>query len=286
MRALFLAMISFLLPSGALASTCYAFVEDLRQHGIGVQYAELGATNVQSSARQVSITYVAHSTFRIETEEGVIIATDYFGTAGRTRAEDGSFQSIIPTVVTMNHAHETHWTAFPDERIGHVLRGWDHDGTGPANHQLRVRDVAIRNVTTNIRGWGEPEADGNSIFVFEVADLCIGHLGHLHHKLTEQHYAKLGRLDIVMAPVDGSFTLEISEMIEVLKTLRAQIVLPMHAFGTASLQRFVQGMSDEFATEVNQGATLTVSIETLPSRPTVVLLPTEGSTPDPAFSDD
>jgi L-ascorbate metabolism protein UlaG (beta-lactamase superfamily) len=43
--------------------------------------------------------------------------------------------------------------------------------------------------------------DGNSIFIFEVAGLCIGHLGHLHHKLDENHFAAIGRLDIVMVPI-------------------------------------------------------------------------------------
>ena len=265
-----LALIAFLwlaLPSQALASLCYAFVQDLRQNGVGVQYAQLGPVSVP--ARSVRITYVAHSTFRIETEAGVIIATDFFGSAGR----DAEGNQILPTVVTMNHAHETHWTAFPDKRIPYVLRGWNHDGKGPAEYKLRVEDVTVRNVTTDIRGWGGPEADGNSIFIFEVADLCIGHLGHLHHKLTEDHYAKVGRLDIVMAPVDGTYTLDLPGMIEVLKTLKARIVLPMHAFGTYSLEQFMLGMSDEFATRVHDGPSLDVSFDTLPGEPTVLLMP-------------
>ncbi|MEM7213137.1 MAG: MBL fold metallo-hydrolase, partial [Pseudomonadota bacterium] len=220
-----------IVPSTSLASTCYAFVEDLRRDLPGVRYAKLAtandATPVSVEQGSVRITYVAHSTFRIETAQGVTIATDYFGTAGRTA--DG--EAIRPDIVTMNHAHETHWTAYPDPEIPYVLRGWNHDGKGPAEYKLKVRDVVVRNVTTDIRGWGAPEADGNSIFIFEVADLCIGHLGHLHHKLTEQHYSKVGRLDIVMAPVDGTMTLNIDDMIEVLKTFKARIVLPMHAFG-------------------------------------------------------
>jgi len=31
---------------------------------------------------------------------------------------------------------------------------------------------------------GGTRYNGNSIFVFEIADLCIAHLGHLHHTLT------------------------------------------------------------------------------------------------------
>jgi L-ascorbate metabolism protein UlaG (beta-lactamase superfamily) len=251
-------------PAATRASNCYAFVEGIP----GVRYANLGP--VAARAREVTITNVGHSTFRIETPgdvngEGVVIATDYFGASGEGRP---------PDVVTMNKAHETHFTDTPDPAIPHVLRGWNPRGTGPAEHLLTLRDVTIRNVTTDIRGWGAPEKDGNSIFVFEVADLCIGHLGHLHHLLTEAHYALLGRLDIVMAPVDGSFTLEIGKMIEVLKMLKARLVLPMHAFGQYSLGKFLDGMKDEFEIVIHDARTITVSLDTLPSRPTVMVLPT------------
>ena len=247
------------LPAAARASNCYAFVKGVP----GVQYATLG--DVAARAREVTITYVGHSTFRVETEDGVVIATDYFGANGEGK---------LPDAVTMNKAHETHFTDYPDPAIPHVLRGWNADGPDPAQHLLKLSDVTIRNVTTDIRGWGTPEKDANSIFVFEVADLCIGHLGHLHHELTEAHYALLGRLDIVMAPVDGSFTLEIGKMIALLKTLKARLVLPMHAFGQTSLTRFLDGMKDAFAIVIHDGRTITVSLDTLPSRPTVMVLPT------------
>ena len=77
-----------LAPStAALASNCYAFVEGVP----GVRYAALG--DVAARAREVTITYVGHSTFRIETEAGVVVATDYFGASGK---------GPLPNVVTMN----------------------------------------------------------------------------------------------------------------------------------------------------------------------------------------
>jgi hypothetical protein len=60
----------------------------------------------------------------------------------------------------------------------------------------------------------------------------------------------------------------------VLKTLKARLVLPMHSFGQYSLTRFLDGMKDEFEIVVNDSRTITVSIDTLPSRPTVMVLPT------------
>jgi hypothetical protein len=52
----------------------------------------------------------------------------------------------------------------------------------PAEHRLDLGDMLVRNVTTDTRGpFGEgAQRDGNSIFIFEAAGLCIGHLGHLH----------------------------------------------------------------------------------------------------------
>lgn len=247
------------LAAPAAASTCHALVEGVP----GVRYASLGP--VAAAAGEVTIAYVGHSTFRIETPAGIAIATDYFGAAGEGPA---------PDVVTMNKAHETHYTDHPDPAIPHVLRGWNPEGTGPAKHLLTLRDVTIRNVTTDIRGWSAPEKDGNSIFVFEVAELCIGHLGHLHHVPTEAQFALLGRLDIVMAPVDGSYTLALPAMIAVLKRLKARLVLPMHFFGPHSLGAFLDGMRDAFAIEISDSNLIRVSVETLPARPTVRVLQT------------
>ena len=219
----------------------------------------------QVIAPEVKITYAHHSTFRIVTPEGVIIATDYAGYAG---------EGPVPTAVTMNHAHDTHYTDMPDPAIKHVLRGWNPAG-GEAKHHLKLADVLIRNVSTDIRTWDESayEKHGNSIFIFEVADLCIGHLGHLHHKPTPEQFARIGRLDVVFAPVDGGFTLDLPTMIEVLKELKASLVIPMHYFSGGSLETFLAGMRTAFAVQTQEETTTTVSIKSLPAKPTILVMP-------------
>ncbi|WP_137388855.1 MBL fold metallo-hydrolase [Rhodoligotrophos defluvii] len=230
------------------------------------------STPVQTAALQpvalaqneVSITFVGHATFLIESAGGVTVATDYAG-----YLPDG----LIPTVVTMNRAHRTHYTDNPSPLIQHVLRGWGTEGT-PARHHLTVGDMTVRNVTTDIRDWsGGRIPDGNSIFIFEVAGLCIGHLGHLHHTLGPDRLGQIGRLDIVMVPVDGSFTMNQASMVEVLKELRAQLVIPMHYFGPDTLARFLDQMQADFAVETRADPHVVVSASTLPERPTVLVLP-------------
>lgn len=256
-RVLSLLSCVVLLPATAAgASQCVAYVE--RQPGVVPVRFETA-----QSAGAVEITYITHSTFRLKTPAGVVIATDYAGYAGPGSA---------PTVATMNHAHETHFTLFPDPAIRHVLKGWNPGG-GPAVHKLTVEDVYIRNVPTDIRSWGSTvEPFGNSIFIFEVADLCIGHLGHLHHKPTAEQLALIGRLDVVFAPVDGSMTLDLPSMIEVLQDLRASLVIPMHYFGSRTLNVFLAGMAADFDIRASASATIEVSLRTLPKQPTVLVL--------------
>ncbi|WP_347311042.1 MBL fold metallo-hydrolase [Defluviimonas sp. SAOS-178_SWC] len=216
----------------------------------------------------VRLSYVGHSTYFIETSGGLSVATDYTGILGAA--------DVVPDVVTMNHAHSSHWTSAPDERIAHVLQGWDYTGE-PADHHLDLGEMLIRNVPTDIRGFaGTVEPSGNSIFVFEVAGLCIGHLGHLHHEPTPEQYAALGRLDVVMAPVDGGMTLDLPTMIRVLKRLRSSIVLPMHWFGPEGLARFLRGMEEEFVIDIRRESGIEISLRTLPSRPTVIALAPQG----------
>lgn len=210
---------------------------------------------------ELRIAYLDHSMFQIDSHGRVRIVTDYNGSVG------GPLD-----VVTMNHAHSSHYTDYLPRDIKHVLRGWDPAG-GKAEHRLELEDVLIRNVTTDIRsGITGREPDGNSIFIFEAAGLCVGHLGHLHHIPTDEQFAQIGRLDIVMAPVDGGQTLALPEMITTLKRLRALVVLPMHWWGRGSLNQFLSGMSDEFAIERLGTKEIIISQATLPRNPTVMVI--------------
>jgi L-ascorbate metabolism protein UlaG (beta-lactamase superfamily) len=209
----------------------------------------------------VTITYAGHSTYVIETPGGVRIATDYSGVYG---------SRPLPRVVTMNKAHRTHYTDAPDPGIEYVLRGWNPEG-GPARHAMVVDDVYVRNVPTDIRNWNGLEPDGNSIFIFEVAGLCIGHLGHLHHKLTDAHYGAIGRLDILMVPIDGGMTLSLDSMTEITKRLYSSMILPMHRHATP-IGEFTGPLSKSFAVEMSESRSLKVNLRTLPKRPTIVVL--------------
>lgn len=265
-------MIRFLLVSLAVLCAMPLSAQDRRpSHCIAIADAAPGLSYVHKASYRdplpdytVRLHYIAHASFLIQTQGGLNAVTDFTGFIGNT--------DLTPDVVTMNHAHDTHWTANPDPAIPHVLKGWGDFGQG-VEHHLDLGEMLVRNVSTDIRSqFGGDETRGNSIFIFEVAGLCIGHLGHLHHEPNEAQYAAIGRLDVVMAPVDGGYTVPQASMIRILKRLKSSVVIPMHWFSDMGLQTFTAGMRDAFDVKSVDGPALEISLATLPKLPTIFLL--------------
>lgn len=251
-------------PGKVAPDLCLALAEAPMPRGLGGIVAPSLVHRAQLKLGETRINYIGHSTFLLETQRGVRIATDY---------NDYVRPAVIPEIVTMNRAHSTHYTNNPDPSIRHVLRGWNPEG-GAARHDMSLEDVRVRNIPTNIRSYsGGTDTWGNSIFVFETGNLCIGHLGHLHHTLTTQQLAQIGQLDVVLVPVDGSFTLDVEGMMEVLKALRAPLMIPMHYFSPYTLERFLHEARKEFEVEMSEVPTMVVSRATLPKKPKILVLP-------------
>jgi L-ascorbate metabolism protein UlaG (beta-lactamase superfamily) len=213
---------------------------------------------------RVRITYSGHSTFLLESPKRVRVATDY---------NDYVRTLVLPDIVTMNHAHSNHYTDLPDPDIKFVLRGWRDDGK-PAGHDVSFGDVRVRSVSTNIRSWnGGTEFNGNSIFIFEMGNLCIAHLGHLHHTLTQQQLDQMGRIDVLLVPVDGAYTMDMEGMVEVVRAIKAPLMVPMHFFSTFTLHQFLDRVSRQYDIEYAEVPTFVVSKEALPTKPKFLVLP-------------
>jgi len=224
-----------------------------------------------TGADDVSLSFLGHASFLIESPGGVRIVTDY---------NDAIRAPVTPDIVTMNNAHPTHYSNVVESGVKFILRGWDPAG-GVASHRVDYRDVHIHNVATNLRepGVREPGVresmtryDGNSIFVFDVADLCIAHLGHLHHTLTGSHLAALGAIDVVLVPIDGAFTLNQNDMIATLQQLKPKIVIPMHIFTLAKLDLFIARAAGLYTVRRAAGASVVLSRAGLPAQPEILIL--------------
>ena len=213
-------------------------------------------------AHHVRIEFVGHSTFVIESPQGVRVATDY---------NDYVRPRRLPTIVTMNNSHDTHYSYSVDEGIAHVLRGWDPAG-GIARHNVSVKDVRVRNVPTNLAEFGGRWRNGNSMFVIESQGLCIVHISHLHHVLSEDQLRDLGRIDIAFAPIDGMWTMSHQELFEVLGEIKPMLVIPMHYGSMGGVQAFIARAKAKWPVRHHDGPAIELSFRDLPRKTEVLFL--------------
>jgi L-ascorbate metabolism protein UlaG (beta-lactamase superfamily) len=216
----------------------------------------------------VEVTNLGHSSFLIRTPQGASAITDY----------NGYIRSPLPPdIVTMNHAHDSHYTDIIEPGVKHVLRGWTTAEKGYPRYNLLYRDLRVRNVATNIRGLsGGTEFAGNSIFIFEVGDLCLAHLGHLHHQLTESHLGRLGAIDILFVAIDDNSTMRHTEYAKVIQAIKPRVVIPMHYYDEFLLNQFYGLLKPQgYMPQPHNARTIRFSKRTLPKR-AVILLPGGG----------
>ena len=141
--------------------------------------------------------------------------------------------NILPDIITVSHLHIDHNNigAVSGEPV--VLQGM----TGPLNNGLKqnfvfidttINDVRIYSVESNHNKPGISPIL-NAIFVFEFDGIRVAHLGDLGVILTEKQLVEIGKINVLMIPVGGKYTLSLEEADQVVKQINpAQIVFPIH----------------------------------------------------------
>jgi L-ascorbate metabolism protein UlaG (beta-lactamase superfamily) len=184
---------------------------------------------------KIRVNYFGHSSFMIETPGGASVFTDFTGIHK---------PPFVPDVVTMNNANTGYAADYMEGRVEHVLRGWDPDG-GVAQHDVKIKDLRVSNVPTNmVRGQGG-QFNGNSIFIMDAGGLCIAHLGNIQHILRDEDRRALRGVDIMMLPVDGDSNLSHAEAMMIIDQVQPKLVLAMHYQLPGPAKTF-RGLAEKF----------------------------------------
>ena len=176
-------------------------------------------------AGQVAIEYIAHSCFRIHSASGARLLIDPY--ASRVWLGYDFPRRLAADAVLITHPHYDHDA---DVLIGHQPPPWT-----PGVRVLRDPGAyKVSGVTiSGIRGkhadpWGKEFGQTNTIWLLEVDGLRIAHLGD-NGPLSEASLQELGRVDILMMPIDAKqHILKEAEIQTIRKALRPRILIPMH----------------------------------------------------------
>jgi L-ascorbate metabolism protein UlaG (beta-lactamase superfamily) len=212
------------------------------------------------------IEWLGHSAFLITSKGGVRILTDPY--------EAGSYGGALGyrpieracDIVTVSHDH-------PDHSGEKNLLGSPTVVKGSGSRE--VRGITFKGVPTYHDACRGKERGRNVAFVFEVDGLGICHLGDLGCPLSREEAESIGRVDILLCPVGGFYTIDAAEATTVMGLLRPRVCIPMH-FKTEVLGFPIEGVDKFLAGKPNirraQGSTLEVTKEALPKETEIVVL--------------
>ena len=72
--------------------------------------------------------------------------------------------------------------------------------------------------------------------------LCICHTGDLGEPFNEDQLDLIGHVDILLAPIGGSYTMGAESAKKVVEQIKPKIAVPMHYYqDTTALRRFIDG---------------------------------------------
>ncbi len=140
--------------------------------------------------------------------------------------------------VTVSHEHVDHNNVAPIEGKPQIIRG-----TKP----VEVKGIKFRGVDTFHDENRGKDRGTNTIFCFEVDGVRICHLGDLGHKLSEQEVSQIGKVDVLLTPMAGFFTMNAEVATEVSNKLKPEVIIPMHFknercdFPVATVDGFLKG---------------------------------------------
>src|SRR5918996_207321 len=207
------------------------------------------------------IEYFGHNFFQITSSRGTRIITDPIA--------PGMYPTpvVTPHVVTVGREHPNHNYVELARGNPVILRGLGSYGAEWNKISTTVRDVLIYNIPVYQQAFGT--ALKGAAFVFDLGLLCIAHLGDLSHPLTPEQVKAFGKVDVVMVPIGGTFTMPPDTAREVLQQLKPKIAIPMHYRENLSLlDMFLKGMANRRL----PGNTLVVSKMALPAQMEIVVL--------------
>lgn len=160
----------------------------------------------------VKITWKGHACFEIKGET-VTIVMDPFKGIGLPEPKGSA------DIVLSSHGHSDHAATELIEGA-QALKEFVGETT--------VAGVPIKGVATFHDTVQGGQRGKNSVYVVEVDDLRICHLGDLGHPLTAEQVNAIGAVDVLLIPVGGNYTIDAHVATQEVEKLAPKIAIPMH----------------------------------------------------------
>jgi L-ascorbate metabolism protein UlaG (beta-lactamase superfamily) len=169
----------------------------------------------------MEITWLGHSCFRIKGRQATIITDPYSPDLGY------SLGKHTARIVTVSHQH-------PGHSYIQGIGGAPKPITGPGEYE--VSGVLIIGIGTYHDAEKGKKRGKNTIYLMEVDEVAVCHLGDLGHVLTSEQVEQIDNVDVLLLPVGGTSTINAATAAELVRQLEPSAVVPMH-YKTQALKK-------------------------------------------------
>ena len=208
----------------------------------------------------MEITWLGHSCFRIKGSYDVVIADPYSPDLGYSLGKPAA------SIVTVSHQH-------PGHSYVQGVGGEPRLVTGPGEYEIGgVLIIGMDTFHDKVRGR---ERGKNTVYLIEIDEVSVCHLGDLGHVLTAGEVEELGNVDVLLLPVGGESTINAPMAAEIVRQLEPKVVVPMHyktqaiSWELEPVDRFLKEIG---AKQVNPQPKLSLTRSSLPDSTQVFLL--------------
>ena len=161
----------------------------------------------------MDVTWLGHGCFRLRGKNAAVVTDPYPPSIGlRLPKQDAE-------VLTISHEHENHAYA-------QAVRDGAYEIHGPGEYE--IAGVSVVGVPTYHDAEKGKKEGRNTVYLIEIDDVRICHLGDLGHKLDDAEAESVASPDVLLVPVGGHTTMNAAQAAEVVRQLEPRYVVPMH----------------------------------------------------------
>jgi L-ascorbate metabolism protein UlaG (beta-lactamase superfamily) len=160
----------------------------------------------------MDVTWLGHGCFRLRGRSAAVV-TDPFPPAIGLK-----LPKLDADLVTISHDHENH-------NYTQVMRD-SYEIRGPGEYE--VAGVSVIGVPTFHDAEKGAKHGRNTVYLIEIDDVRICHLGDLGHALDDAEAEAIASPDVLLVPVGGHTAINAAQAAEIVRQLEPRYVVPMH----------------------------------------------------------
>ena len=160
----------------------------------------------------MDVTWLGHGCFRLRGRSAAVVMDPFPPSIGL------KLSRLDADLVTVSHEHENH-------NYTQIVRD-AYEIRGPGEYE--VAGVSVIGVPTFHDAEKGARHGRNTVYLIEIDDVRVCHLGDLGHKLEDAEAEAISSPDVLLVPVGGHTAINAAQAAEVVRQLEPRFVVPMH----------------------------------------------------------